>query len=82
MGYDWSNMDWIKEDHLYAPKRKVNNWNSRQHPHIIGSFYIRKMERPVEHESLGERRSGLTIQNRVRGSFIDWFVWGAARYKF
>lgn len=55
MGYDWSHMDWIKEDGLYAPKRKVNNRNSHLHPHIIGSFYSEKMERPVEYESLGER---------------------------
>ncbi|MEC0094371.1 TnsA endonuclease N-terminal domain-containing protein [Paenibacillus macquariensis] len=55
MSYDWSNLDWKEEDHLYAPKRKVNNRNSHQHPHIIGSFYSHKMERLVEYESLGER---------------------------
>ncbi|GAB6992129.1 TnsA endonuclease N-terminal domain-containing protein [Paenibacillus pini] len=55
MGYNWSKMDWKQEDYLYAPKRKVNNRNSHQHPHIIGSFYSHKMERHVEYESLGER---------------------------
>ncbi|WP_139994811.1 TnsA endonuclease N-terminal domain-containing protein [Paenibacillus paridis] len=55
MGYDWSNMDWKLQDHLYASKRKVNNRNSHQHPHIIGSFYSHRMERTVEYESLGER---------------------------
>lgn len=55
MRYDWSMKDWTVEDRLYAPKRKVNNRNSHQHPHIIGSFYSQKMERTVEYESLGER---------------------------
>ncbi|QTH41667.1 hypothetical protein J4772_29715 [Cohnella sp. LGH] len=55
MGNDSSNMDWRKEDHLYTPKRKVNNRNSHHRPHIIGSFYSEKMDRPVEYESLGER---------------------------
>ncbi|MBP1992433.1 hypothetical protein [Paenibacillus eucommiae] len=55
VGYDWSNMNWKQEDFLYTPKRKVNNWSSHQHPHIIGSFYSHKTERPVEYESLGER---------------------------
>jgi hypothetical protein len=55
MRYDWSNMDWKQEDQLFAPKRKVNNRNSHHHPHIIGSFYSHKMERPVDYESLGER---------------------------
>ncbi|WP_165861399.1 TnsA endonuclease N-terminal domain-containing protein [Paenibacillus paeoniae] len=55
MRYDRLSRDWQKEDATFAPKRKVNNKNSHQHPHIIGSFFSRKLERPVEYESLGER---------------------------
>lgn len=55
MNHDWSEHNWIEEDRLYAPKRKVNNRNSHLHPHIIGSFYSQKLQRVVEYESLGER---------------------------
>ncbi|ULO07050.1 TnsA endonuclease N-terminal domain-containing protein [Paenibacillus sp. 19GGS1-52] len=47
--------NWKVEDGLYEPKRKVNNRNSHNHPHIIGSFYSPKLERSVNYESLGER---------------------------
>lgn len=42
MGYDWSHMDWIKEDGLYTPKRKVNNRNSHLHPQSSGVSIVKK----------------------------------------
>ncbi|MEK5377591.1 hypothetical protein [Paenibacillus sp. FSL P2-0173] len=54
-GENWLNKNWIREDQLYVPKRKVNNRGSNWYAHIIGSFYSEKMNRPVEYESLGER---------------------------
>lgn len=52
---DWSNKTWEAEDQAYAPKRKVNNKGSKNHPHIIGSFYSTRNLRPVGYESLNER---------------------------
>lgn len=51
---DWTKNDWLKEDRLYYPKRKVNNHISRNYPHIIGSFYSNRMNKVVEYESLNE----------------------------
>ncbi|MEK5024531.1 TnsA endonuclease N-terminal domain-containing protein [Paenibacillus sp. FSL M7-1046] len=47
--------NWDAEDDLYKPKRKINNRNSHNHPHIIGSYYSQKLKRSVNYESLGER---------------------------
>src|SRR4051812_16862121 len=52
---DWSTRTWKLEDEAYAPKRKVNNKGSREHPHIIGSYYSYRNKRTVEYESLNER---------------------------
>lgn len=50
----WENYNWIKEDQEFSPKRRVDNKISWQRPHIIGSFYSRKMKRTVEYHSLNE----------------------------
>ncbi|HEY2492284.1 MAG TPA: TnsA endonuclease N-terminal domain-containing protein [Paenibacillus sp.] len=52
---DWGMECWERKDELYAPKRKVNNRGSKQHPHIIVGFYSEKMDRSIEYESLAER---------------------------
>jgi len=52
---DWTNKDWLLEDEIYSPKRKVNNKGSHKYPHIMGSFFSQKNQRPVEYESLNER---------------------------
>ncbi|WP_338540622.1 hypothetical protein [Paenibacillus tundrae] len=50
----WENYNWINEDQEFLPKRRVDNKISWQRPHIIGSFYSRKMKRTVEYHSLNE----------------------------
>jgi len=50
----WNNDNWIKEDKELLPKRRVDNKISWQRPHIIGSFYSRKMKRIIEYHSLNE----------------------------
>lgn len=55
MDNDWLHkQSWLLEDGKYAPKRRVNNKGSYRRPHIIGSFFSRKMGRVVEYESLNE----------------------------
>jgi hypothetical protein len=50
----YSDKDWLNEDRIYSPKRKVNNHISRNYHHIIGSFYSNRMKKVVEYESLNE----------------------------
>ncbi|PPQ46046.1 hypothetical protein C5G87_25915 [Paenibacillus peoriae] len=50
----WGNNNWIKEDQELSPKRRVDNKISWKRPHIIGSFYSRKMKRTIEYHSLNE----------------------------
>ncbi|WP_379134397.1 hypothetical protein [Paenibacillus sp. sgz500958] len=53
---DWDHKDWILEDQLYYPKRRVDNKISWQRPHIIGSITSTKLNnRVVEYHSLNER---------------------------
>lgn len=46
--------NWIKEDELFAPKRKAENKASRKKTYIIGSFYSYKNNTTVEYQSLNE----------------------------
>ncbi|MGW7162647.1 hypothetical protein [Paenibacillus taichungensis] len=50
----WENYNWAKEDQELSPKRRVDNKISWQRPHIIGSFYSKKMKRTLEYHSLNE----------------------------
>ncbi|MEK5282577.1 MULTISPECIES: TnsA endonuclease N-terminal domain-containing protein [Paenibacillus] len=53
---DWTQNNWVLEDQLYYPKRRIDNKISWQRPHIIGSIISTKMEeRDVEYHSLNER---------------------------
>lgn len=49
---NWLNKDWSVEDAKYAPKRKVNNKQSRYIKHISGYFHSPKMKKKVGYESL------------------------------
>ncbi|MEK5034935.1 TnsA endonuclease N-terminal domain-containing protein [Paenibacillus sp. FSL R7-0302] len=52
----WSlKTNWEVEDEIFKMKRKVNNRNSHDYPHIIGSFYSARFKKPVHYESLNER---------------------------
>lgn len=51
---DWTNRDWVIEDMLYEPKRKVSNKGSHFHHHLIGEYHSHKMNRNVEYQSLTE----------------------------
>lgn len=51
---NWSSKDWLAEDNMFSPKRKVDNKLSWKIHHLIGSFNSVKMDRTVEYESLGE----------------------------
>ncbi|QED46009.1 TnsA endonuclease N-terminal domain-containing protein [Cytobacillus dafuensis] len=49
---NWKHKEWSKEDELFAPKRKVDNKQSKYIHHNIGSFHSNKMGRAVYYESL------------------------------
>lgn len=49
---NWLNKTWEKEDIEFAPKRKVNNKQSRYIHHNSGYLYSLKMKRHVGYESL------------------------------
>ncbi|MFJ7993851.1 hypothetical protein ACIQY5_16950 [Peribacillus frigoritolerans] len=48
---DWSEKNWLEEDKLFFPKRKVNNRDSKNISHVIGHLYSYKMKRTVGWES-------------------------------
>ncbi|WDL98898.1 hypothetical protein [Alicyclobacillus sp. ALC3] len=50
----WIGKAWEKEDVEFAPKRKVDNRDSKQRPHVIGAFHSHKMNVVAEYESLTE----------------------------
>lgn len=50
----WMGKSWEKEDDEFAPKRKVDNKDSKQRPHVIGAFQSHKMNIVAEYESLTE----------------------------
>ncbi|MFF2912781.1 hypothetical protein [Paenibacillus sp. NPDC057934] len=53
---DWLHKDWILEDRLYSPKRRIDNKISWQRPHIIGEIKSTKMEdRDMGYHSLNEK---------------------------
>ncbi|QQE78388.1 hypothetical protein [Alicyclobacillus sp. SO9] len=51
---NWANKAWDQEDIEFAPKRKVDNRDSKQRPHVIGAFHSHKMDAVAEYESLVE----------------------------
>lgn len=51
---NWRRKSWDKEDVEFAPKRKVDNKDSKQRPHVIGAFHSHKMDVVAEYESLTE----------------------------
>ncbi len=50
----WIGKSWEKEDVEFAPKRKADNKDSKQRPHVIGAFHSHKMNLIAEYESLTE----------------------------
>lgn len=50
----WNGKSWEKEDVEFAAKRKVDNKDSKQRPHVIGAFHSHKMNVVAEYESLTE----------------------------
>ncbi|WP_419878231.1 hypothetical protein [Brevibacillus centrosporus] len=50
----WFGKSWEKEDVEFAPKRKVDNKDSKQRPHVIGAFHSHRMNIVAEYESLTE----------------------------
>lgn len=50
----WNGKSWEKEDVEFAPKRKVDNKDSKERHHVIGAFHSHKMNVVAEYESLTE----------------------------
>ncbi|WP_206922217.1 TnsA endonuclease N-terminal domain-containing protein [Alicyclobacillus suci] len=50
----WIGKSWEKEDVEFAPKRKVDNKDSKERHHVIGAFHSHKMNVVAEYESLTE----------------------------
>ncbi|WP_339205256.1 hypothetical protein MHH56_29890 [Paenibacillus sp. FSL K6-3182] len=46
--------NWEEEDVEFAPKRRVDNKDSKQRPHVIGAFYSHRMSIVAEYDSLTE----------------------------
>lgn len=51
---DWTERNWVYDDRLYSPKRKVNNKASKFLNHVIGSIHSQKMKMNAEYESITE----------------------------
>ncbi|MEK3717407.1 TnsA endonuclease N-terminal domain-containing protein [Paenibacillus sp. FSL R7-0333] len=53
---NWEDKDWVLENQIYSPKRRIDNKISWQRPHITGSIISAKMnDRDIEYHSLNEQ---------------------------
>lgn len=50
----WIGKSWDKEDVEFAPKRKVDNKDSKARHHVIGAFHSHKMHMVAEYEARTE----------------------------